>query len=111
MPNSPFAKFDVYWWVAASGPTLSRYATRRPADINCFSPAHYQIHAHSLDGTGEILEIILFEQDGAWSVKCDDFDDPTEAYPFSFSESESESLWTDATGDELMVIQASAHTD
>ena len=110
MPNSRFAQFDVYWWVAASGPELCRYATRRPEDIECFSPTHYRIKAHALDGSGDILEIILIEQDGTWNVKCDDFDDPAEAYPFYFSESETEFIWTDATGDELMVIQASEHT-
>ena len=68
MPNSRFAQFDVYWWVAASGPELCRYATRRPEDIECFSPTHYRIKAHALDGSGDILEIILIEQDGTWNV-------------------------------------------
>lgn len=90
---------------------MCRYATRRSADIECFSPKHYRIHAHSLDGTGDVLEIILTERDGVWSVKCDDFDDPTEPYPFSFSETDAEAIWTDAAGDELMLIQASAQAD
>lgn len=107
MPKSQFTKFDVYWWAACAGPELGRYATRRSTDIECFSSNHYRIHVHSLDGTGEILQLILTRQDGVWIVKCDGFDNPSEAYPFAFSKSEDRALWTNAEENELMVIQAS----
>jgi hypothetical protein len=111
MPKSRFYKFDVYWWVSSHGRELCRYATRKPTDIECFSLTHYRIHVYSIDGSGETLEIILKAANGSWSAKCDCFDEPTEFYPFAYSESDWESLWTDATGDELMVIQGRLPTE
>lgn len=109
MPKSRFDKFEVYWWISSCGPDLYRYSTLTPEDIECFSKTHYRIRVHAADGSGEFLEIILSVSNGQWKARCSSFDDPAESYPFAYAETDWESLWTDAVGDELMVIRGLYH--
>jgi hypothetical protein len=109
MNLSKTSGFDVYWWQAADSPRLCRFATKSDADIERFSSHHVRFRARPLEeDDGDDLVIILRLLDGRWVVKSDSFDDISHDYPFAYAETGKCGVWTDALGDELMVIQSAA---
>lgn len=98
-------RFDIYWWVKSDDTELYRYATKLPTDIVRVTGTHFSITARPLfHAADDILSLVLQLQKGVWTVRSDSFDEP-EDYPISYAEGTSEAVWTDAQGDELMVIQ------
>jgi hypothetical protein len=106
---STITGFDVYWWMTSESPRLCRLATKSRTDIEMFSSDHVRFRAWPLEeADGDEVVIILRILDGQWVVKSDSFEDISHDYPIAFAESRGRGVWTDASEDELMVIQSTA---
>ena len=107
MDLSPISKFSVFWWLPSDSSRLSRYVTKRDVSIERFSEQHVRLSLTPLDPRDDELELILRFLDEKWFVNSSSFEDGSENYPIAFAATTDGAVWTDAGGDELMVIRGS----